>query len=173
MLYSKSDFIAILRARKKPMKWRFRRLGYMVDHNRRMRERGRGQSRTMRIPRHHKRDRGYALKEMDHLSDATFHRMFRMSRTSFLELQERIHPDLQFNDQKATNAAGSPISTRTRLAMTLRWLAGGIYIDICFAFGVATSTFYSERGVLWPTVGALDKILTIGYPIDDPIALEQ
>jgi hypothetical protein len=109
---------------------------------------------------------------MDCLSDSSFQKMFRMSRTSFLELCERIDPLIHRDELKASNSSGSQISTSTRIAMTLRWLAGGIYIDICFAFGVAASTFYNQRGILWPIIDALDKTLTMGYPIDDPIAFE-
>ena len=73
--------------------------------------------------------------------------MFRMSRGSFADLEEELDPFLRRDEMKATASSGSPISTRTRLAVTLRWLAGGSHIDLCFAWGIAHSTFYSERGI--------------------------
>jgi hypothetical protein len=36
------------------------------------------------------------------------------------------------------------------------WPAGVSYIDLCFAWGVATSRFYSERGIIWPTIETID-----------------
>jgi hypothetical protein len=55
----------------------------------------------------------------------------------------------------------------------LRWLAGGIYVDICFAWGIGHSTFYHERGVLWPKIEALDKHLPLGFPVCDPYEIEM
>ena len=40
------------------------------------------------------------------------------------------------------------INIRTKLAITLRWLAGGSYLDICFAFGISQGTFFKNEGVL-------------------------
>ncbi|CAM9862043.1 unnamed protein product, partial [Ectocarpus fasciculatus] len=88
--------------------------------------------------------------------------MFRMDRTSFEDLEELVTPHLERDSSMAERSSGSPIPVRTRLAATLRWLAGGSYIDICFAWGLAHSTFYSDRGVLWPTIEAIDAIFDIG-----------
>lgn len=57
--------------------------------------------------------------------------------------------------------------------VTLRWLAGGSYLDICFGWGIASSTFYSDRGALWPTIDALDDIFELGFPINDINALTE
>jgi hypothetical protein len=54
------------------------------------------------------------------------------------------------------------IMPEIRLAITLRWLAGGSYLDICFAFGISRGTFYKDNGVLWGTIGAIDDFLIIG-----------
>jgi hypothetical protein len=96
-------------------------------------------------------NRGFALGQMDQLDDTTFKHMFRVGGATFDEILETITPYLdEKKSEKATNSSGSPISNKTRLAITLRWLAGGSYIDLCFAWGVATSIFYSERGITWP-----------------------
>jgi hypothetical protein len=52
-------------------------------------------------------------------------------------------------------------------------LAGGSYVDICFAWGIASSTFYSSRGALWPTIQAIDRLFDIGFPISDINALSD
>ncbi len=67
----------------------------------------------------------------------------------------------------AENSSGSNISLRTRLACTLRWLAGGSYIDICFEFGISPGSFYVNGGVLWGTIESIDRIISIGFPFDE------
>jgi hypothetical protein len=80
---------------------------------------------------------------------------------------------IQRDEQKAMNSSGMPIHAKTRLAFTLRWLAGGSHIDLCFAWGIGYSTFYSERGVLWPTIEAIDEAFYIGLPLDDNDKLQE
>lgn len=74
---------------------------------------------------------------------------------------------------KAQNSSGSAISARVRLAATLRSLAGGLYLDIPFAFGIAGSVFFNEDGVLWPTVEAINGVEHIYFPVSDNIKLGQ
>jgi hypothetical protein len=49
---------------------------------------------------------------------------------------------------------------------------GGSYLDLCFAWGVATSTFYHPDGVLWPTIEAIDAAFDLGFPFNDMSRLE-
>jgi len=87
---------------------------------------------------------------------------------------ERISPFLNVCDeQKAINSSGSPIQARTRLAVTLRWLAGRSYLDLCFAWGVSSLTFYHPDGIIWPVIEAIDAAFSIGFPFEDDIALES
>jgi hypothetical protein len=80
------------------------------------------------------RNRGFALGQMDRLDDSTFKRMFRVDRSTFDEILVAIEPFLEEKKvEKAINSSGRSISNKTRLAVTLRWLAGGSYIDLCFA----------------------------------------
>ena len=90
------------------------------------------------------RNRGYALNEMDFLSDVRFHRMFRMTRLTFFALLDLINPLIE-RAEKAPKFSGGTIPTKTRLAVTLRWLAGGSYEDICFAFGISVSSFFLTK----------------------------
>jgi hypothetical protein len=55
--------------------------------------------------------------------------------------------------------------------VTLRFLADASYIDLVFTWGIATSTFYS--GILWPTIAILDKYLVLGFPKDEPAAMDE
>ena len=111
---------------------------------------------------------------MDRLDDSTFKRMFRLDRKTFDEVLHLIEPIMVERDaKKAINSSGSQISAKTRLAVTLRFLAGGSHIDLCFAWGIGYSTFYSDRGVLWPTIEALDAAFDMGLPLDDINRLEE
>jgi hypothetical protein len=77
------------------------------------------------------RNRGYAIEEMKNLSDEQFRRMFRLSRTKFYALLDQIRLRIEPSDvgkRKATLLWGSYITAETRLAVTLRWLAGGSYL---------------------------------------------
>ena len=96
-----------------------------------------------------------------------------MNRLTFAHLVDDLTPLISKNEVYAINSSGTPISVKTRLAVTLRWLAGGQQIDLCFAWGIAKSTFYSIRGVLWPTIEALNILLHLGFPINDSDALEE
>jgi hypothetical protein len=69
--------------------------------------------------------------------------MFFVDRDTFQEIMERICPFVANRDeQKAINSSGAAIPLRTMVAMTLRWLASTSYLDLCFAWGTSSSTFY-------------------------------
>jgi len=97
------------------------------------------------------RDRGYALTEVTYLSNTTYASMFRIGREGFENLLELISPFMHDTDEdKATASSGSSITKRTKLYATLRWLAGGSFHYICFAWGISLSAFYSDdirRGI--------------------------
>ena len=127
-----------------------------------------------KLPRHmFRRNRGFAIDEMARLPDGLFRRMFRVDRPTFTELVQQLSPLIEKDETYAINAAGTPITATTRVAVTLRWLAGGSSLDLCFAWGISRSTFYSKRGVIWPTIEAIDSLLQIGLPINDNAALSE
>ena len=112
--------------------------------------------------------RGHMLAYVHLLSNKEFSRLFRIDRETFSELLLKITPFLPItNEQKAINSSGSMITNEMKLGMTLRWLSGGSYLDICCEYGVSPKTFYSKKGILWPTLDALDKALQLSFPIDD------
>jgi hypothetical protein len=105
-----------------------------------------------------------ALNAIDALS--AFKKMFRNDHDLFNSILENISPFIKVTDEvKAFNSSGGPVPLRTKLAVSLRWLAGGSYLDLCFGWGVTFSTFYHPNGVLWPTLEAIDKAYSIGFPI--------
>lgn len=172
MIYGNKDFEIIYSARKKLMKWKIRYevvIAAMVLENKR--NSYAAKENILRQTR--KRDRGYALNEMKLITDEEFKRMFRVDRPMFDHLRHCIHPLVTRNRKQARNSSGQEITTETRLAVTLRWLAGGMQLDLCFAFGISRTSFYGRRGVLWPTIKALDSILTLGFPLNKEDELKR
>lgn len=127
-----------------------------------------------------KRNRQAALDEMENLPENQFRRMFRMSRYAFDNLLQILEDAIDFDDEdeiisdrQATNSSGSRVSMRTALAVTLRWLAGGSYIDLCFTWGIATGSFYADNGVVWGTMELIDQVFEIGLPLNDRNELDR
>lgn len=121
------------------------------------------------------RNRGYAVEEVEQLNDAEFRKMFRMTREGFSSLLGILDAFLYEGDKEmARRSSGSCISKRTKLFCTLRWLAGGSYLDITFAFGVSKTAFFSSdpvSGILWPTIAAINDAFVIGLPVTNVQAL--
>lgn len=112
-------------------------------------------------------NREYGLSLLINCYEWEFRQMFRMTRSSFNKLCDMITPYLQVNMKQAICSSKSPITVRTRLACTLRWLAGGSHLDIANLFGVSMSNFFNRKyGVLWRTMRALDIALLLTFKTD-------
>ena len=129
---------------------------------------GRGRKRKRRSNRKH--NRGFILHEIDHLTELEFRKMFRMRRNSFEKLYRTLEPLLYTpNAAMARRSSGSIISKKNKLYCTLRWLAGGSYLDIYIAYGVSRSSFFStsyKSGIVWPVIDAINIAFQIGLPRD-------
>ena len=99
-----------------------------------------------------------------HSSKGTFRIRLRMTEHSFNKLLSFIHDDLIVNEMQA-NPRGGPIIPELCLFCTLRWLAGGSYLDICDIAGLSKPSFYR---VLWKTIKAIvrckEEYLRIKFP---------
>ncbi len=97
---------------------------------------------------HH--NRGFAVEQMDNLEDSLFKRMFQVDWDTFNYILSTIEPLFSVNESKAVNSSGHGVALKTRLAVSLWWLiAGGSYLDLCFAWGLGLSTFYDpDNGIL-------------------------
>jgi len=97
-----------------------------------------------------------------------FKRYYRMSPGYFEALYELMRDDLQSNEIKANNSTKQgPISARTALSATLRFLAGGSYADIMLSHKMGKTSFYR---LVKRTITALnDKPeLKLKFPLGDP-----
>ena len=130
----------------------------------------------------------------------TLHTAFRMERSIFNDLVVKVQnvwdadmgPHAHIASKQTSCSSGSPVTMKTRVAVTLRWLAGGNYWDICGLFGIArgltlvhtshmnpspnlmhhlsVGSFFSEKGPLWPTIYAIDDALS--HEIHFDVSLE-
>jgi hypothetical protein len=86
-----------------------------------------------------------------HAQRGTFDIRMRMSKASFDKLLAMIQESLMVNETKASIRGGT-ILPELCLYCTLRWLAGGSYLDITDISGISKSSFYR---VVWKTITAI------------------
>ena len=92
------------------------------------------------------------------LKDEEFHRLFRMDRELFSEIQQKVEDHFKKNGKyqgSADNSGKVPTPVKYLLAGTLRWLAGGSVHDICYFCGLRIRTF---RRVRWDVISALKTV---------------
>lgn len=90
------------------------------------------------------RNRQYALETMRDMTDFEFERMFRVSRSGFAKLLGIIRPDIGRCEFRAIASSGSAITDIAALGATLRFLAGGSYLDIAPFFGLDSVNFFNK-----------------------------
>ena len=118
------------------------------------------------------RERATKVAEMDQFSDLEFQMQYRMSRTSFNALLELLLPLITKDEEMARRSSGSGVCPKARLAIALRWLAGGSYLDIAKAYGIDQRNFFHPFGVLWDTLHALNEVLDLDFSLA-PADLER
>jgi hypothetical protein len=97
--------------------------------------------------RKRKKGRFDFFKYVDETSPQIFRRMYRMEYKGFLELLDLLRDRITTVDTDQADRNCGAITPEVRLAMTLRFLAGGQVHDIMMAFRVYSFTgFY---GSVW------------------------
>jgi hypothetical protein len=71
------------------------------------------------------------------LPPSIFKRQYRLCQQDFYELLSKIAPDISTKNRKLNK-----ISPVVKLAVTLRWLAGGCYLDLSFGYEMNYKTIY-------------------------------
>ena len=91
-----------------------------------------------------------------------FHRHLRMSKKSFDKLLSYINEGLIYENERSIGRGG-PILPELRLYCTLRYLAGGSYLDIHYFCGISETSFYSS---VWRVLDLINKCpqLNIKFP---------
>ena len=115
-----------------------------------------------------KRDRLSVKAKILSMNPATFKRHYRLDRPTFMALLSTISPSLEPTEvgkRVATNASGSYVEPIIQLAITLRMLAGGSYLDISFGYNISEKEVYN---IFHKVLIVLDmKLDNIDFPYED------
>ncbi len=105
------------------------------------------------------------------LTDADFRSAFRMSRDAFQKLLERVAPYLTPNGSMALRSSAGAIEPDVRLAITLRMLAGGAYLDLMLVWEISSSMVFE---VFMQTIRAIKEVVPMkSVPLDDESSLKE
>jgi hypothetical protein len=95
------------------------------------------------------------------------------ARSAFVEMLDLIRGDLEKpkSSMRGRASSGSYISPLIKLAMALRFLAGGIYLDIAFGYNVS---YKHITEYVWEVLELLDgKLDNIQFPLDDEVKMRD
>ena len=109
------------------------------------------------------------------LSERDFKLRYRLDRASFNHLHGRIKSSIRTKNReqaKRSRSASGPVASEVRLAVTLRYLAGGMVDDLALIYHISKNEVYSS---LWSTIDAINTHpdFDIKFPLDDADALRE
>lgn len=100
------------------------------------------------------------------LTEREFKMRYRLDFDAFRELVKIIRPDLTVSSQEQARRAkwGQVVRPESKVAIALRFLAGGSPLDLKLIYDVSISYVYY---CVWLVVDAINKRLTVEFPLDD------
>ena len=106
-------------------------------------------------------------KHVRRLTVKQFKRRYRLSWGAFNRLLDKLRPDLAIiNEKRAKDGHwGWVVPDAAKLAMALRYLAGGDPQDLYLIYHVSIGYVYR---CVWAVVDSVNRRLTWEFPIDDP-----
>ena len=124
---------------------------------------GQGPQGKKRRPKHHFSWSEHVLR----LTEAEFKLRYRLDFDSFMELVSWIRSAISVSNEKQAKFAkwGQLVAPETKVAMALRYLAGGSPLDLKLIYDVSKSYVYH---CLWLVVDAINEHYKVEFPIDDP-----
>jgi hypothetical protein len=90
-----------------------------------------------------------------------FGRAYRMNYTAFLILLATLTPHLPAQAETFKNCPNGHIPNDTKLAVALRYFAGGSVHDIKIAHGISKTAVYDS---VWAVVNAVNESIVMEYP---------
>jgi hypothetical protein len=132
-----------------------------------------GRTRFTKTPRdftHAKKRKRMVWKDrVDSLTDAEFKRTYRMTLDTFNAVLDQIRSKISRKDpKKSRRDLHGAVAAELQLSMTLRYLAGGSYLDIYQMHGVSRTTFYDTIPLV---CFAIVEAFPLSFPVDDSVAL--
>jgi hypothetical protein len=121
------------------------------------------------------RDREKAVAFLNDIPEGRFKRMFRVTKATFAMVLDRIRPMIGKRCGLKNNENNSKmvIPPELKLAATLRWLAGGSYLDIAPLYSLSIESFHHPQGPLWPTIEAINQQFSFNFDVSDKDKLEE
>lgn len=100
------------------------------------------------------------------LTPDEFKQRYRLDFDSFYKLLDAIRADISVTSEQQARFAkcGGLVLPETRLAMALRFLAGGDPLDLKLIYDVSKSFVYDS---VWAVVDAINNRFSVEFPIDD------
>jgi hypothetical protein len=106
------------------------------------------------------RDRKHLDQKILSLPNDTFKKMYRLHKIDFLELLNKISHSIE-----PTYFRNNTITPVIKLAITLRYLAGGSFLDLSFGYEIPHNTIHQY---FYEVVEAIDNhVDNIQFPLDD------
>jgi hypothetical protein len=105
------------------------------------------------------------------LNERQFKQRYRLDKVGFTELAKDIEEGEIFYELKEEVRMTKKIPIEIKLSATLRFLAGGSYVDIIDLHGISQTAFYSFLPCVCLAISNHPKY-TIDFPIDDEEKLE-
>ena len=107
------------------------------------------------------------------LSERQFVRRYRMSKAAFHGLADQIREEVLVKlAQRTQGRVTIGVPVEVLLSMTIRWLAGGAYVDIADLHGVSETCFWNMLPPLMESIANLEGI-TPAFPMRDEAALQE
>jgi hypothetical protein len=98
-----------------------------------------------------------AIEVIRSKDDSWFEKSYRLPRRIFYYLLDMIRPKLETkNKEMAIISSGSPLEPEVLLAATLRYLAGGSYVDIVDLYLLP---YQGAHRYFWKTMKAIDEVI--------------
>ena len=109
---------------------------------------------------------------MNRLSEKDFKLRYRVTVDAFYKLLDEYHirQDLTTKDEYHAKLTkwGTVVEAETKLAMGLRFMAGGDVHDLKYIYDVSWAYVYK---CLWLVVDAINKHIPVVFPLDDDCLL--
>ena len=100
------------------------------------------------------------------LTESQFKLRYRLTVDGFYRLVDMMRPDLEVKDEARARLAkwGEVVEVETKLAMALRFLAGGDVLDLQLIYDVSKGYVYN---CLWRVVDSINKHMKVSFPLHD------
>ena len=121
----------------------------------------------------HRKPKDFSWQDhVEDMTEAEFKLRYRLDSHSFYKLLERLEPELQKDEKQQLRArSGTPVATAVRLAVALRYFAGGDVLDLKLIYCMSKTAVMT---CIWEVVDAINlRMASLEFPIHDVTKLQE